>query len=147
MKSYIWPTLVCVLVAGSIWLFEKTIYLDTITDPPPAYMVKNFEKQIGCAERIGFKTRLPILRVMKESPGWNEPQGWAYNVWPNSLIILAPYASYQTMAHEIGHVVDFQTRRKGHPDFERLQHVPTEYFADVIGDKILIECQKPKNRN
>ena len=145
MKNY-WPALAFALTLAFIVLFSKPIYLVATTDPPPEYMVKNLEEQMGCAERLGFTVRRPILRVMKKPPGWNEIQGWAHDVWPNSLIILAPYGSYQTMAHELGHVIDFQTDRKGHPDFEVIKYATMEGFADVIRDKILAECQKPANR-
>lgn len=146
MKKYHWPALVFVWSIILIALFWKTIYLVVTTKPPPDYMVKNLEEQIKCARKIGIDIRRPIFRVMEKSPNGNEPNGLAHDIWPNGLIVLAPYASYQTMAHELGHITDYQTDRISNPMFEQIKDLSMENFANVVRDKIIIECQKPENR-
>jgi len=34
-----------------------------------------------------------------------------------------------SIAHELGHIVDYQTRRKGHKLFDKIRHCDTEMFA------------------
>lgn len=146
MKNYSWPGLVFVLTITLtliIAVFDSTVRFIAITDPPTEYMVKNLEEQLECAKRVGFKIKRPILRVMKSQPGGNKFNGIANNLWPRDFIRLVPYASYQTMAHELGHVVDYQTSRRGNPELKKIKDLSMEAFADVIMDKILAECQKP----
>lgn len=146
MKKEFWLIPLLVLIFIFIILFGQTVRLIVATNPPPAYMVKNLEEQMKCAKNIGLEIGRPILKVMKEPPARNASQGYAFDVWPRGLILLAPYASYQTMAHELGHITDFQTDRKGNPIFERVKDLPMEAFADAIKDRILVECQKLENR-
>lgn len=146
MKKEFWLIFPLILMFILIVVFGPAVRLIITTNSPPAYMIKNLEEQIKCAKNIGFKIGRPILRVMKEPPDWNESKGYAFDVWPRGLVLLAPYTSYQTMAHELGHITDFQTDRKGHPIFEQIKDLPTEAFANAIKDRILAECQKPENR-
>ena len=36
------------------------------------------------------------------------------------------------IAHEFGHVIDFQTKREGHPLFRNIGHLDIEMFAHAI---------------
>lgn len=36
------------------------------------------------------------------------------------------------VAHEFGHILDYQTDRKGHPLFDNIRHADGELFADAI---------------
>ena len=82
------------------------------TDPPFTYMVKNMEAQLVCAKKAGFMVKKPVLRMMRPPFNSETPLGLAY--MHLNVVVLAPYASYETIAHELGHIIDAQSGRKGH---------------------------------
>lgn len=109
-------------------------------------MVKDMEEQIQCAKKAGFVIKKPTLRMMRwpyeYDPSHAHAHGLAYmNL---NLIMLIPYALYRTIAHELGHILDGQTHRKGHPFFKDKENWDNEVFADAIRDIIIKEC-KPAN--
>ncbi len=108
------------------------------TDPPPAYMVQDMEEQIKCAKKAGFVIKKPTLRIMRPPFAHNTPHGFAY--MDENLIILIPYASYEILAHELGHIVDAQTGREG-PLFDHIRDLELQAFANAIRDIILNECK------
>ena len=108
------------------------------TDPPPDYMIKDLEEQMGCAKRAGFIIKKPTLRTMKPPFNSKTPNGLAY--MDLDIIVLIPFASYETLAHELGHIIDAQTKRKGHPFFADKQNLDIQSFADAVKEVILKEC-------
>lgn len=120
------------------------IYIIVTTSPPHEYMVKDLEEQAECAKKAGFVFKFPRLRVMKSGYagyGWKGLKGFAYMHPSINTIVLAPWASYETIAHELGHIIDGQMRRKGHPLFEKIKDYPPQEFADAVKEVILNECR------
>ncbi|MDP3731177.1 MAG: hypothetical protein Q8R34_01635 [bacterium] len=102
-------------------------------------MARNLEEQIKCAKKAGFVFKPPMLRIVKlASTNWATPHGYAY--MHLNIIILAPYASYDTMAHELGHIVDAQTGRQGHPFFDNKKNWDKQNLADAVKEVVLKEC-------
>lgn len=56
------------------------------------------------------------------------------------------------MAHELGHIIDKQTERKGHPLFDKIKHLDGEGFADAFAvyicskEEIIEGLKKPSYR-
>lgn len=109
------------------------------TDPPPTLMARNLEEQVGCAKRAGFVFNKPMLRITKWSYVSGTPHGWADYL--SNTIILVSFASYDTLGHELGHIIDRQTGRKGHPFFVGKEKMYYQTLADAIRDVILRECK------
>jgi len=82
------------------------------------------------------------LRIIKEPYVYGSPHGFAY--MELNVITLVSFASYETLAHELGHIVDAQTRRKGHSFFIDKKDLPIEEFANAVKRVILKECQSVK---
>ena len=108
-------------------------------------MINNLDEQVACAQRAGFVFKKPILRVMRKPVVLDDSSGVPY--FPSgiahmnyNIILLANYASYETMAHELGHIIDWQTRRKGHPFFRGKEKMGSQEFANAIMEVILAEC-------
>lgn len=129
-----------VLVIGvSILSLCAAIIVDT--DSPGKYVQDGLNEQIGCAREAGFKFIRPLLRVRKEVYFLDRSYyGLAYVLL--NIIVVVPYASDQTLAHELGHIIDWQTKRKGHPAFDKIKDLDNENFADAIAEVILDQCRK-----
>lgn len=102
------------------------------TDPPPVYVVKNMEEQIECAKKAGFVIKKPILRIMRLPYVPASPHGFAYIEL--NVITLVYFASYETLAHELGHITNHQMGRNG----------MDQALADAVKGAILKECQSVK---
>ena len=131
------------VVLGSIFMGTRVLpklYIIATTDPPYLYMKQDLAELSVCAREAGFEFDPPMLRVMKPAYVWGRPHGYA-EVWSN-VVLLAPYASYETIAHELGHIIDYQMGQKGHPLFERYRKSPklSQEVADAIRDVILDTC-------
>lgn len=128
------------LCAGGI--VDKTpqkFRIISATDPPLAYMIKNLAEQAECARKAGFVFKQPMLRVKRPPYEFDTPHGWAY--MELNIIVLVYYASYETMAHEMGHIIDAQMKRKGHPFFVGKENWDIQSFAEAIKEVILNECK------
>ena len=136
-RVFMFCILFCVTFVAVLNL--KMFYLILTTDPPPAYMVKNLEEQVGCAKKAGFVFEKPILRILKPPYKFGSPHGFAHMYL--NIITIVTFASYETMAHELGHIIDYQTGRKGHPFFVGKENLDIEVFAYVVGDVILNQCR------
>lgn len=112
-------------------------YIIATSEPAYSYMNEDLDESIVCANKLfGIKISRPIIRVRKyESDGIHGRAHMDLNI-----IILAPFASYETIAHELGHIIDAQTLRKGHPDLEKMENFSIQEFADAIKDMILNNC-------
>ncbi len=115
------------------------VYLTT--DSPPEYQVRNMKELIACAAESGFIINPPpMLRIMKRPYSAELLSGYAYKYL--NIISLTDYASYETLAHELGHIVDFQTHRKGHSFFVGKEKMDEQVFANEIREIILNNCRK-----
>ncbi len=145
MKNFLRFILFCIFVTYLSRFTAEAIYILT-TDPPFQYMVVNLAEQTKCAKKAGFiHIKKPSVRVMRgryvstNSYGNTYyPDGYA--LLPFNMIILANYASYVTMAHEMGHIIDYQTKRRGHPLFIGNENLDDQIMADLIGHAILKAC-------
>lgn len=138
MKKFLIVAIVLVLavfVGREIRSWHERRQIIRTTSPPTELMMKNLEEQMACAEKAGFMIKKPILRIMKPGPYL----GYAYLDY--NIITLVSYATHETMAHELGHMVDAQTKRKGHPYFKGKENWDSQSFADAIKVKILEECK------
>ena len=130
--------LVCLAIILADNKLHRKLSLIATTDPPSALMLKNMKEQIECAKKAGFIIEEPTLRVMKPPYAKNLYHGLAY--MDLNLILLVNFASYETLAHELGHIVDAQSGRKG-PQFDAIRKLPVQAFADAIKDIILSKCR------
>lgn len=113
-------------------------YIIATTEPAYLYMNDDLDENIACANKLfGIKIARPIIRVIKYEPG--DPHGFAYMYL--NIITLAPFASYETIAHELGHIIDAQTSRKGHSDLELMKNFSIQEFADAVKDTVLNNCK------
>lgn len=112
--------------------------ISRVTDPPSSFVLNNLKQQLGCAEKSGFVIRPPILRMIRLPYSTLLPPGFAYR--GINVITLSQIASDEVMAHELGHIIDYQTGRRG-PLFDSIRNLPEEYFADAIRDIIIQECR------
>lgn len=110
------------------------------SDPPAAVMVNKMKDQIECARRAGFIIAPPILRTMRGPYRFDSPQGQAYMRY--NIVTLADYATFEILAHELGHIIDWQSKRKGHPFFIGKENLNVQEFADAVKHVILNECIK-----
>ena len=115
-------------------------YLIVTTDPPHAYMVKNLEEQLECAKRAGFIVKPPRLRMLKLPYQSGSPHGFAHMSFIN-MITLVHFASYETLGHELGHIIDYQTGRKGHPFFDDKKDWYDQALADAIKEAVFNACR------
>lgn len=120
---------------------ERNYHILT-TDPPLSQMVKNLEEQVVCAKKAGFVFKTPVIRTYKKRESYPH-SGIAYINLGVNVIVLAPFASYETLAHELGHIIDSQSGRKG-PLFDNIRHLKSQEFANAIRDIILRECKSIK---
>lgn len=101
-------------------------------------MNEDLDENIACANKLfGIKVDRPIIRVKRYEPG--DPHGLAH--MHLNVITLAPFASYETIAHELGHIVDVQTLRKGHLDLESMKNLSIQEFADAIKNMVINNCK------
>lgn len=128
-----------VLIIG-VSILVSYVSVIVYTDSPGKYIQDEFNKQVGCAREAGFQFKQPLLRVRKEvySPG--QPDGLAYRFL--NIVVIAPYASYETRAHELGHKIDWQMKRKGHPAFDKIKNLDDQNFANAVAEIILDQCRK-----
>ena len=110
------------------------------TDPPHAYMVKNLEEQLECAKKAGFTVKPPRLRMLKPPYEPDSPHGFAHMSIIN-MITLVHFASYETLGHELGHIIDYQTGRKGHPFFDDKKDWSDQALADAIKEAVFNACR------
>lgn len=110
------------------------------TDPPHVYMVKNLEEQLECAKRAGFIVKPPRLRILKPPYQSGSPHGFAHMSFIN-MITLVHFASYETLGHELGHIIDYQTGRKGHSFFDDKKDWSDQVLADAIKEAVFNACR------
>ena len=93
------------------------------------------------AELKGFKLVRPEVRVLKK---WLRllrtdkilARAMAIGLWNRILFDGKCFNSYTKkdlvilMAHEVGHIIDNQTQRRGHPLFDKIRDLNNEYFAN-----------------
>lgn len=124
------------ILLGAVFVVGRPVFAKVqiimTTDPPPVYMVKNLEEQMECAKKAGFVIKKPKLRIMKKPYVYGSPHGFAYIEL--NVITLVSFASYETLAHELGHIINYQTGRNGED----------QALADSIKEIILKECQSVK---
>ena len=101
------------------------------------------------ARSKGFKLRTPIIRKTRALVGplgWRE--GWSTRIFyavanrnSRAIIIDSHQVNSSTfdhqclkilLAHEIGHIIDFESSRKGHPLLNNYKDISNENFANLI---------------
>ncbi len=91
----------------------------------------------------GFTIKRPNIRVLKKGLGLLSPNGFPSLACAsghlNRILFDEKWLKFDkcfdlriAMAHELGHVVDYQTKRFGHPLFEKICYVNKEMFADAF---------------
>lgn len=113
-------------------------YIIATTEPAYSYMNDDLDENIACANKL-FDIQIvrPVIRIKKYELG--DSHGIAH--MHLNMITLAPFASYETIAHELGHIIDTQTSRKGHPDLEEMKDLSIQVFADAVKDMVLNNCK------
>ena len=114
------------------------LFIVATTEPAYAYMQKDMEEQVICARKAGFDIYPPTIRVMKPAYVFGRPDGYADG--PGNIILLAPYASYDTIGHELGHIINFQRGWKSYSFFKWMDMYGDQGLADTVRDAILEAC-------
>lgn len=130
---------ISVIVGIMVGRFLSKSIIILTTDPPHAYMVKALKEQLGCAQKAGFVIKPPTLRVIKPPYVFGSPYGYAKPY--ENIITVVYFASYETIGHELGHIIDYQTGRKGHPFFDNKKDWNDQVLADAVRDVILNQCK------
>lgn len=102
------------------------------------------------ARERGLVFRAPELRQTTQAyafqVGLNDPLVLYGEAFPGSNRILINATTTATMsevelrvllAHELGHIIDDQTERVGHPMLERFAYLPRQPFADRIASELV----------
>jgi hypothetical protein len=102
------------------------------------------------ARERGYIFRAPELRQTTAAyafqVGFNDPLVLYAEAFPGSNRILVNASTTAAMseaelrvllAHELGHIIDDQTERVGHPVLERFAHLPRQPFADRIACELV----------
>jgi len=101
------------------------------------------DEVIKKAEEKGFKIKRPRVRILKRGLGLlvvsEIPARACASGYFNRILFDGKWFRVNSndvrrsiMAHELGHIVDHQTNRIGHPLFEKIRHVDQELFADAF---------------
>jgi hypothetical protein len=119
------------------------IWLQHVTSTPDPELKKIYYQEVQCAKRYGFRFITPKVREMSAelSRRWNIIGQARVDV----ILIRKDDDFKATIAHELGHIIDFEMWRRGHPDFKRMKNLPNEEFADEIGQIILDHCPEVQN--
>ncbi len=142
-NQYVKNALICIIILAFVGIKIRDIdrwVLILITDPPPPLMIKKMDEQYECVRKAGFAIKKPTLRLIKSAYVPDTPRGFAYDYYKYGVITLFDFSSYQTLAHEMGHIIDYQTKRKGHLFFQGKENWDIEVFADAVKAVILTEC-------
>ena len=160
MEGYLSPyTLVLVLsILANIYVFYRLILLpyfaevffSTGSDLIELVVTRRDKKLemlldevMESAEESGFTIKRPKVRILKRGLGMlaigDVPARACAQGRRNRILFdrkWFPFNDYVTrraiMAHELGHIVDYQTNRMGHPLFDKIKYVRSELFADAF---------------
>lgn len=145
---------------GCLLLFcIDMVHIFHITKPPEKFLREKFQQSVLCAYQAGFRFHIPILRQKtglneKHFFLWKNERALAgttvhYTISPTVVMVINPLSvpndnTHFPFPHELGHVIEFETHRKGHPAFDKLRNLGREEFADAIGEIILQTCNLPQ---
>ena len=142
------------LKAANLYLYRRLRYrflLNLFTGRDPE-LDRLFEEVFSLALKKGFSVKKPEirkvmrgfrdLRKIKRAQNFEEFHTIAEAITTNNIIIVfANHISDKKedrllmsvlLAHELGHIVDYKTKRVGHPLFDNIRHESSEMFADAF---------------
>ena len=101
------------------------------------------DKNLGYLKTKGFKVKRPEIWLAAREKKFNRQTYRQTNVLAeasvdNFIVVYPRLFRHDDMcveiiiAHELGHIIDFQTGRIGHPLFDNIRHLDAEMFAHAI---------------
>jgi len=129
---------------ASVWDGNEAA-LKVFTGPADARYASAVAAMSAEAKRQGF--RFPEPRVIQTNFLYRLISRWESRpkymaVDPSGSLIVVDHTKMAAftesdlecaMAHELGHVIDYTTKREGHPVFERIGCLGDQEFADSVG--------------
>ncbi len=127
-----------------IWEDERGAIRVRFSERAPSKLVEVFRGVMRDAVALGFSFREPVLfqtipEVEMFTPNSSYLFYGRYFSGPNLILVNQRWTKLMTdtelrvlLAHELGHGIDVQTQRLGHPVFSEIYNLSTQEFADHI---------------
>lgn len=138
------PFLMDALTQG-LWNDERGAIRARFSEPASAKLQEIFHGVVRDAGAQGFVFREPALSQTILAVEMFIPQNSKYVFYgryfsgPNLILVNQQWTNTMTdtelrvlLAHELGHGIDAQTQRLGHPVFSEIYNLSTQEFADHI---------------